>query len=179
MKTVKLLGMISVIVVMTIVGGCRGSGSGSSDTGSDTSDVSSDTSGASGTTSSIDISGYAYSVADTQTTYDDSDIVDNTSFDYTMTIDFTAYTAKLSSGPALDITAEGATPLTGVTISETSYGVTISSTIPGAVRYNLTGTLDGTLTVNSSSVYQLHLDGLDISATAGPPSISNHHRRSS
>jgi hypothetical protein len=47
-------------------------------------------------------------------------------------------------------------------------GVTITSTLSSAVRYNLTGTLSGTLTVSSSAACQLYLNGVTISGSSGP-----------
>ncbi|MEN6559454.1 MAG: carbohydrate-binding domain-containing protein [Acidobacteriota bacterium] len=103
--------------------------------------------------------------------HDPADIVANNAFDNAVDIDFTANTAKLPADPAdpatQTITPEGVTPLAGVSVAQTAYGVTITSTAAG-VRYNLAGSLSGTLVVNSSSQYQLCLDGVAIDAAQGP-----------
>lgn len=120
----------------------------------------------------IDISPYAVSVAESVSSFNAADVVTNNAFDYTVIIDFTANTARLSSGAAQTITTDGVALLTvdstGITVTKTTYGITITSTVDAKVRYNLSGQLSGTLTVNSSSVYQLYLNGIAISATAGP-----------
>ncbi|MBP7734582.1 MAG: carbohydrate-binding domain-containing protein [Spirochaetes bacterium] len=95
------------------------------------------------------------------------DVVSNITFDYNITIDLSAKTAQLGSDTAQDFTSVAVTPLTGVTIS-TASGVTITSTVTEKIKYVLTGTLSGTLIVNSSSAYQLYLNGASITATAGP-----------
>lgn len=74
--------------------------------------------------------------------------------------------------PAGSITTDGIT-LTGtsgtsVVITQTSTGVTINSTGSPYVKYDLTGQLSGTLSVSSSSAYQLYLNGVTINGTAGP-----------
>jgi len=149
----------------TLTAGYQGSSSYSASTsGSVTVTVTS--SGSGGT------SPYAASVAETASTYNPADVVSNTIFDYTVTIDFTANTAQLSTGPVQTITVDGITPITsgdaGVTVTKTAYGVTVNSTVGANVRYNLTGKLDGTLSVSSNGAYQLYLDGVTIAATAGP-----------
>jgi len=113
---------------------------------------------------------YAVSVAATQDTahYKAEDIVGNNTFDYTINIDFTNQTAQLSGGSVLDYSSGSVTPVTGVTVGNSTYGVTVTSTIAAKVRYNLTGGLNGTLTVNSSGEYQLYLNGVEIRAEDGP-----------
>jgi hypothetical protein len=103
------------------------------------------------------------------TGYDSSDILSNNTFGDTIEIDFSANTAKLSSdSTALSITTGGVTPLTGVTVQQTTYGITITSTVSEKIKYTLTGTLSGTLTVSSDSAYQLYLNGVTINGSAGP-----------
>lgn len=120
----------------------------------------------------IDTTPFAVSVAASASSYDPADLVDNSTFDYGVSINFTANTAQLSSGPVQTITSDGVTLLTtggkSLTITKTSYGITISSAVAANVRYELTGTLAGTLTVTSSSVYQLYLNGTAITGYAGP-----------
>lgn len=146
-----------------------------SDTGSE-SDSSEETS-SSNTATAIDSSTYADSVAVTASTYKTADVVNNTTFSYIIDIDFTANTAKLSTAStALAITTDGVTPLTvgstNVIIARTTNGITVTSTVDAAIRYNLSGTLSGTFIVSSSSEsshpYQLYLNGVTINATAGP-----------
>ncbi|QEM67418.1 carbohydrate-binding domain-containing protein [Geobacter sp. FeAm09] len=120
----------------------------------------------------IDTSTYAVSVAATASTYSAADLVTNTTFDTTVIIDFTANTARLSSGTAQAITTDGVTLLssggTSIAVTKTTYGITISSTVATNVMYVLSGQLNGTLTVSSSSAYQLYLNGVAIAGTAGP-----------
>ncbi len=167
MKTRQLLSILLTIVLLVSAVGCSDSGSDSSDTAANTSDSSGD-----GSIPSTDISSYAASVAATASTYDAEDVLGNAAFDHTIDIDFTANTARLSSGTAQAVTTDGITTLsldgTSVTVTKTDYGMTISSTVDGKVRYNLSGELVGTLTVSSSSAYQLYLDGVTISGWAGP-----------
>lgn len=115
---------------------------------------------------------YAVSVAESASSYNAADVVSNTTFDYTVSINFTANTAQLSSGSARAITTDGVTILSdgsgSVTVTKTTYGITVNSTVGANVKYSLSGTLDGTLTVSSSNLYQLYLDGVTIAASAGP-----------
>ncbi|HOP40800.1 MAG TPA: carbohydrate-binding domain-containing protein, partial [Geobacteraceae bacterium] len=138
----------------------------SSASGSVTVTVTSSSSG-SGTTSP-----YVASVAESASSYNSADVISNNAFDYVVTINFTANTAQLSSGSAQTITTEGVTLLasggTGITVAKTTYGITITSAVNANVRYNLTGKLNGTLTVLSSSAYQLYLEGVTIAASEGP-----------
>jgi len=121
-------------------------------------------------------SGFSRATQDTAH-YKAEDIVGNNTFDYTINIDFTNQTAQLSGGSVLDYSSGSVTPVTGVTVGNSTYGVTVTSTVSAKVRYNLTGTLNGTLTVNSTGEYQLYLNGLTISAEPVPRLIWNHHKR--
>lgn len=53
-------------------------------------------------------------------------------------------------------------------MQKTAYGIPVTSTVSGNVRYDLTGMLDGTFTVNSSNPYQLFLNDVNINGYAGP-----------
>lgn len=120
----------------------------------------------------IDYSLYAVSVGDTASSYNANDIVENNTFDYIININFTAQTAQLSGGSNIDYSSTPAMPLdlgaTNVTVTTSALGVTLNSTVANKVRYNLTGTLSGTFTVKSSSEYELYLNGVNVTATAGP-----------
>lgn len=120
----------------------------------------------------FDTDPFAVSVAESASTYNPEDIVEDNSFDHTIRIDFTANTAQLSSGTPQAITTEGVTVLTldstDVTITQTDHGVTVDSTVAPLVKYELTGELAGTLTVSSDSPYQLFLDDVCIEAFSGP-----------
>lgn len=126
----------------------------------------------SNSTGEIDPSPYAVSVAESATTYDPADIVANTTFAYTVMIDFTANTAQLSTGTAKDIAADGVTLVTdgskSITVAKTTYGITITSTLEAAANYSLSGALNGTLTVSSNSACELYLNGVSISGSSGP-----------
>ncbi len=155
--------------------GCGGhSGSTTSSSAGTTSGSTGTTGGSTGTTTprEIDSTPYAVSVASSASSYDAADVVANTAFGDTITIDFTANTARVSSDAAQAITSGGVTLLSSdsksVVITKTSTGVTVSSTVSGKVKYDLTGQLNGTLTVSSSSAYQLYLNGVTINGTAGP-----------
>jgi len=142
--------------------------------GSTTSSSAGTTSSSTGTTTlkEIDSTPYAVSVAESASSYDAADVVANAGFADTITIDFTANTARVSSDAAQAITSGGVTLLSSdsrsVVITKTSNGVTVTSTVSGKVKYDLTGQLSGTLTVSSSSAYQLYLNGVTINGTAGP-----------
>lgn len=123
------------------------------------------------TVSNANITGqnFTATAATSSTGYDANDILSNNTFGDTIDIDFSASTAKLSpDGTALGITTGGVTPLTGVTVQKTTYGITITSTVSEKIKYTLTGTLSGTLTVLSSNAYQLYLNGVTINGSAGP-----------
>ena len=176
MKAKHFLSILFAIMLLVAAMGCGSSGGGGSDSsaidssdGSDESDGSGDDSE---TSDSSDSSPYAVSVAETASTYDVGDIVENQTFNATIDIDFSENTARLSSDAAKNITADGVTLLSvdgkRVSIAATDYGITITSTVDIAVRYNLSGELDGTLSVLSDTVYQLYLNGVTISGSAGP-----------
>ena len=157
----KTLKKMALACLLLFIASCAGGGTDSS--------LSSGSSGdSSGSTATIDTTPYAVSVAASASSYNSEDIVGNVTFDYTITINFTNMTAQYGSNDALSIDSSGVTPVTGVTVAKTSYGITITSTLTNKVKYNLTGTLSGTLTVNSSADYQLYLNGVTINATAGP-----------
>jgi len=151
------------IFIISVFVACGGSGGGNTPAGTSGNNSSG--------YSTIDSSSYSTCVSsstDSATKYAASDIVSNTIFDYTININFTSNTVQLGTGTAETITSSGTTVVTGVTIATTTYGITITSTTGSAVKYTLTGTLSGTLTVNSTGNYQLYLNGVTISATAGP-----------
>ncbi len=123
------------------------------------------------TVSNANITGqnFTATASTSSTGYDTDDILGNNTFSDTIDLDFSANTAKLSpDGTALGITTGGVTPLAGVTVTKTSYGITITSTVSEKIKYNLTGTLSGTLTLSSSNAYQLYLNGVTINGSAGP-----------
>lgn len=175
MKTRLWLATILIIALTVSIGGCAGPDNDSSDGGNipPPSDHPGDTD-ASGddSTQPFDISRYAVSVADTARTYKAKDIAEDRVFDHTVDIDLTAFTAAGPSAPPQTITAYGATILTvgdaSVTVAQTDFGITITSEVDADVRYNLSGELDGTLSVSSNEPYQLYLDGVSIRGTAGP-----------
>lgn len=94
------------------------------------------------------------SVAKTAPSYDPADLVENVAFTQTVSVDLTAGTASASAK--------------SVTVKKTSFGLTIESTGTEPVKYELSGTLAGTLTVKSAAAYALYLNGVSIEATAGP-----------
>ncbi|MBA3030840.1 MAG: carbohydrate-binding domain-containing protein [Desulfobacteraceae bacterium] len=168
MEAGKLFRLFCAFMIALSIGGCGGSGGSGSTPSSDAIDVSS--------FSTIDDSLYAISVADTADTYDAADLVENTTFDYFIDINFTENTAGLSSGPAQDISETENTLLAvgsqSVTIAKTDYGITVRSSMDAVIGYNLSGALTGTFTLSSSSnipyPYQIRLNEATISGTAGP-----------
>jgi hypothetical protein len=164
------------IVFIVCAGGCIDSGNDSSSSNvsndSGNSDDSAGSNDSSSDSNSIDRSQYAVSYAETAATYDPEDVLDNITFDYVIEIDFTENTARLSSETAQAITSYGVTPLavdsSSVIVTATEYGITISSDVDANIRYNLSGELDGTLSVESDEDYQLYLDGVTIIGSAGP-----------
>lgn len=158
MKVRSLLGILFVIMLFLGVGGCNGSGGDSSDTSS-----SNDNSDSSDNNNNND--------TNDDTEWDTTDTTPASS--YTIDIDFDANTAQVSGGSALDITSAGATLVsttdsTSITVQTTTYGITVTSTVAAVVTYNLSGTLNGTLTVESEDEYQLCLNGVTITADEGP-----------
>jgi hypothetical protein len=55
-----------------------------------------------------------------------------------------------------------------VIIAATEYGITISSDVNANIMYNLSGALDGMLSVESAGDYQPYRDGVTIIGSAGP-----------
>lgn len=170
---VRSLCMLMLIlgIAATFLSGC-GSDSGSGTITTDTTDTTGTETETETGTGIYDVSTYAVSVADKASSYSSADLVANTTFANEVTIDFTANTAQLASGTAQTITTGGVTLLTSgsttISVTKTTYGITIDSTVATNVKYNLSGQLSGTLTVTSSNPYQLYLNGVTISGTAGP-----------
>jgi hypothetical protein len=168
MRTGRLLSVVFGVILAFGLAGCNSSSSDSSD---DTSSTTTDTSSTTSTTPAT----YATSVAEKATSYSADDVVDKTTFDYSVLIDFTGGTAQLSTAEVKALPTETGKSITFLTVDSTSvalakttYGYTITSTISSKVAYKLSGTLNGTLTVNSSGVYELYLNNVAVSATAGP-----------
>lgn len=163
MRRTLALAMISCLLCLSCSSG--GGSADDPDTGGTTSEPA----------TTIDAAPFAISVAAEADPpahhYDPADILANNAFDNAVDIDFTANTAKSPGDPAdpatQTITPEGVSPLAGVSVAQADYGITITSTASG-VRYNLAGSLSGTLVVNSSSQYQLYLNGVEINAAQGP-----------
>ena len=155
-----------LLFALLVIAGCGGSSSNTTSTGTTTTTTQATTTG------DMNIASYAVSVAASASSYNAEDVISNTSFDTVVTINFTANTAQLASGAAQAITTDGVTLLTAngktLTIAKTTNGITVTSAVDAKVRYNLSGKLGGTLTVASAVVYQLYLDGVTISPTAGP-----------
>jgi len=167
------LGILMVALLITGTAGCSSSGTEASDSlTSSSSDDPGTSDDGSADAGSIDTSRYAVSVAETAGTYDSEDILDNITFGYVVDIDFTENTAGLSTVAAKTITSAGVTLLTAgagsITVAATEYGVSVTSNVDAKIRYNLTGELDGTLSVSSAGDYQLCLDGVTIIGNAGP-----------
>lgn len=132
----------------------------------------SDSSGATSTSDSPttdETNTYTQSVAATASDagYDTTDLVANTTFANTITIDLAASTAQLDTDDVQTFsTSTSVTPLTGVTISGTTGGVTITNTSTTIIKYILSGTLAGSLTVTSANAnYQLYLNGVTVNGT--------------
>ncbi len=173
MKTWRWLRILMVAVLIISVEGCGSSGTETSNSStSNSSDDASDSDDNSSASSTTDSSQYAVSYAETAGTYDPEDVLDNITFDYVIEIDFTQNTARLLSETAQAITGDGVTVLAedtaSVIVSATEYGITISSSVNAKIRYNLSGELDGTLSVSSAGDYQLYLDDVTIIGSAGP-----------
>jgi hypothetical protein len=160
-KITTALALLSICLLATCGSSSNKSGTVTAGTGDQTTDP-----------GNIDTAPYAVSVGDTAATYNADDVVANKTFDYTIAIDCTAETAQLSTGSAQAITTDGTAVITAdttsVTISKTADGITIASTLDAAVKYILSGNLDGTLTLTSEKAYGLYLNGLIVTASAGP-----------
>lgn len=154
MQARTFLSILFTIMLFAGVSGCNGSSSDSSDSSFQSSSNDSDS-------------------ADNDSS-DDSNIPDDTTpaTEYAVTINFTANTAQISGGTAQAITTDGVVLVTddgtAVSVQTAAYGITITSTVDAMVTYTLTGALNGTLTIESDSVYQLNLNGVAITASAGP-----------
>jgi len=164
MKRTLILSFMLGLLCFSCAGGGSDSKSGST----------SITNGSStGAATTIAASPYAVSVAETASSYHAEDVIGNIHFDYAIDVDLTARTAKLTTASeAINITNDGITILTvggtNVVIAGTDTGITVTSTVDAAIRYNLTGTFNGTLTFSSADIYQIHLNGVAINASAGP-----------
>ena len=123
--------------------------------------------------STVDASAFAKSVAKTASTWNASDVAENTKFSYAITIDLNANTAKLGTNAAVAI-GETATTIvtsdnTGVTVAKAANGIlTITSTLASPVKYSVSGTLSGTLVISSAAESELVLNGAKITAKSGP-----------
>jgi hypothetical protein len=158
---------IAAAVLSVCLAGCDSS-TKSSDSSTSTSTSTTDTTSTTSTT-------YAVSVAEKAASYSAADVVDTSTFDYTVNIDFTGGIAQLTTGPVQALPTESGKSIvmvsadgTNVTITRSAYGYTVDSTGAGKVTYGLSGTLSGTLTVNSNAVYELILNGVTINGAQGP-----------
>jgi len=126
------------------------------------------------TANAVDSSSYAASVAGTSSiTYNAGDLVANTAFGCTLTIDCTGNTAALDGASALEITGDGTILVTtdtgtSLTVFREAYGITVISSLEEAVRIILSGTLDGTFTLESAEDTALVMDGVAIDGEDGP-----------
>lgn len=177
LKTEYWLSIFLVMMLLVIIQGCGDSSgsstdSSSSSSSSDSSDDASDDSSDSSTGSDLEVASFAVSVAKDASTYNTEDIVENISFEYIIYVDFSNSTARLGSGTEQTITTNAITVLefgdTNVTFMQTDYGISLNSTVDADIIYNLSGELVGTLTVSSNNPYQLYLDGVTITGSAGP-----------
>lgn len=105
-------------------------------------------------TAEADLSPMSASVAKTAVSYNPADLVENVTFAQTVSVDLTAGTASAGAN--------------SVTVRKTAFGLAIESTGTKPVKFELSGTLAGTLTVKSEAEYALFLDGASITATEGP-----------
>ncbi len=143
-----------------------------------TTDTTDDSTSGSTTSSTVDTTAYTVSVAATAaasvTGYDPADLVANTTFASTVAIDLSALTAQegtgtpIAIGTTAAIVAQDSDAGTNIAIEKTAYGVTITSTTGSPVKYVLSGSFAGTLSIASAAAYELYLDGVNIAATAGP-----------
>jgi len=124
----------------------------------------------------IDPTPFAVSVGDSVSSYDATDVASNTTFKYTVIIDFTANTARLSTDSDGQTIGSGGVTLAtedgNITVAKTTYGITTTSPLSSqAVSYRLSGTFTGTLTVASDGVYELLLNGVTINGGASGPAL--------
>lgn len=117
---------------------------------------------------SINLNEYAQSVGGPgSSTYEAMDVVENVDFSQTICIDFDALTVAGEDRIEL-INSSGIHPMEDIKVQLDEHGVTIRSSTEEIVKYELSGNLTGTLTVYSDSDYQLYLNGLSVTASAGP-----------
>jgi len=122
--------------------------------------------------STVDSSDYSESVAQSAATYDEADLVANSSFIYTVYLDFDQNTVRLSTGSAQTISTAGTSVLDDgtdtVTVTAESTGITLESAGSSAIQYVLSGRLSGALTVDSESGCQLYMENVTITGSGTP-----------
>lgn len=105
-----------------------------------------------------------------------SDLIEDVTFDYTLTIDL-ATLAISSSSTALVVgtTTSGSTPvtldgITAVTVTQDAFGLTIDSEMPDDVHLDLAlaGNYSGSVTIYSNAKFRLSLGGVNIASPDGP-----------
>jgi hypothetical protein len=168
MKPTPTLAVAAALLCVSVAGCDSSQSNKSTDSSSSTSSATTDSTSTTSTT-------YAVSVAEKAASYNAADIVDKTTFDYTVNVDFTAGVAQLTTAQVQGLPTEAgrsitmvSTDGTNVAITKSAYGYTVDSTGTGKVTFGLAGTLTGTLTVNSNSVYELNLNGVTINGSQGP-----------
>ena len=117
----------------------------------------------------IDTSPYSVSVADEfSKTYNAEDILSRRHLDHSIFIDLSSLTAALDGGDAISFKNGEIAVMTGVTIRTTENEILIESASGFFIRYELTGTTDLTLTIDSDPDCEICLDEVELTASAGP-----------
>lgn len=118
---------------------------------------------------SISGTSYKTSVATSASqTYNSDDLVENTTFAYTVSIDLSNMQASCN-GDSFTINSTNQTLLSNTIAINSSNGITITSTYDGYIKYSLSGNLNGTFKIAASDKkYAIELNNTTISATDGP-----------
>lgn len=104
------------------------------------------------------------------------DLVENTTFDYKVSINLADLSISTSSSLLEVGTAtSGSTPITlngetVITVTEDTYGLTIDSSMPDStyVEFALSGDYSGSITFYSTAKFKLSLNGANITSSDGP-----------
>lgn len=100
--------------------------------------------------------------------YDPADIVESLAFAHVAAIDLGAKTIAIDGAAPVLLRASATTPMAGLSVASTSYGITITAKTQELIQYRLSGAMAGTVTVVSDTPYGILLDGVEVAAEQGP-----------
>ncbi len=100
--------------------------------------------------------------------YDEADVAEKRTFTSAISVNLSAKSVKSGNGASLKLNTEGVKVRDGVIISLTEYGISVNAETSDLISYELSGKLEGTLSLDSDADYQLYLNGVTIQAKDGP-----------